>query len=60
MEIDQIDNEQECVEIDGDSVITLTELEKLIPQLKNKYGDNAAVRFDAGYNNVICLIGVLK
>ena len=49
-----------CDEIDGDGVISLKELEILIPKLKEKYGTEAVIWFDAGYNNVQCFIGIKK
>lgn len=36
----------------GDDAISLSELERLIPILKQKYGSKAVVYFDAGVNNV--------
>lgn len=41
---------------DGNAPITLQELLNLIPTLQNKYGKNAVLRFNAGYNNVSVLI----
>lgn len=47
-------NERElyCHEISGDGQYTLSELLKLIPLLQKKYGQNARISWDAGYNNV--------
>jgi hypothetical protein len=43
-------------EIDGDGQISLEELRLLIPKLQEKYGKDALVSFDAGYNNVSAMI----
>lgn len=39
-------------EWDADGEMKLSDLEKLIVQWKKKYGANAIITFDAGYNNV--------
>ncbi len=48
--------EIDCDEFDGDRQISLIELKNLIAILQEKYGENAKLRFDAGYNNVIVRI----
>lgn len=51
-------NEIYCEEWDGDEPITLKKLGKLIPKLRDKYGDAAIVKFDAGHNNVSVMIQI--
>lgn len=36
--------------------ISLKQLEELLPKLKKRYGANAKLKFDAGYNNVCVLV----
>jgi len=38
--------------LNGDKKFTLSELKQIIGRLNAKYGDNAIIGFDAGYNNV--------
>lgn len=45
-----------CNEWDGDSNISIKNLEKLLLSLKKKYGANAHIAFDAGHNNVQVMI----
>ncbi|RDJ35299.1 MAG: hypothetical protein DWQ19_10820 [Crenarchaeota archaeon] len=49
-------NEIYVDEWDGNLQISLSDLEKLIPELKNKYGAKSLLSFDAGYNNVSVVI----
>lgn len=43
-------------EWDGDAPHTLKELSSIVEAMRKKYGDDAIVTLDAGYNNVSVMI----
>lgn len=47
---------EEYLDINGDIPITLKEWKDIVSKLIKEYGEDASIRFDAGYNNVSIMI----